>query len=436
MLTTVGLLGYGNVGAGVAKLIKTEGGLLSDKLGWPLRLAKCLVRDVTALRNFDFDAELLTTDPSQVVGNPEIQVVCELMGGLEPARTYILRALEAGQHVVTANKALLATHGLEIFKKAAEVNRDVMFEAAVAGAIPVIRTLKEGLTANRIQSLYGILNGTTNHIMTRMSKDALTFNQALAEAQQAGYAEADPTTDVEGLDAAHKLLLLSALAYGVLPKLNEIHIEGITKLDPIDFSFAAEFGYVIKLLAVSCLRNGQGPLEVRLHPTMLPADHLLAGVNGVLNAIMIRGHASGDIFLSGPGAGMMPTASSVVGDIIEVARSHQSIESSLRPPILGWRNLKSEAVMPMSEALLGYYLRLTVLDRPGVLSSISGVMGHYNISIAQVIQRGQNHQSGWVDLVLLTHKALESDLQKALKVTQDLETVRQVRLIRVEEFLP
>jgi homoserine dehydrogenase len=335
MITKIGLLGYGNVGAGVAKLVKTEGPLLGEKLGWPISLAKAVVRDLSAARCFASDPGLLTTDPHEVVGNPEIQVVCELMGGLEPARTLILEALSAGQHVVTANKALLATHGLEIFKKAAEANRDVMFEAAVAGAIPVIRILKEGLTANRIQSLYGILNGTTNHIITRMSKDALTFQEALSEAQAAGYAEADPSSDIDGLDAAHKLVLLSALAYGVLPKLEDIHVEGINSLEPIDFAFASEFGYVIKLLAVSCLHGGQGPLEVRLHPAMIRSGHLLAGVNGIMNAIMIRGHASGDIFLSGPGAGMMPTASSVVGDVIEAARSHKSLASTLRPPVLG-----------------------------------------------------------------------------------------------------
>ncbi|MDR0621780.1 MAG: homoserine dehydrogenase [Deltaproteobacteria bacterium] len=435
MLTTVGLLGYGNVGAGVAKLIKTEGTLIADKLGWPLKLAKCLVRNPKATRNFPPDPGLLTTDPRDVVGNPDIQVVCELIGGLEPARTLVLEALEAGQHVVTANKALLATHGLEIFKKANEVNRDVLFEAAVAGAIPVIRTLKEALTANRIQSLYGILNGTTNHIITRMSKDALTFKEALTEAQAAGFAEADPTADVEGHDAAHKLVLLSALAYGILPKLEDIHIEGITKLEPIDFAFATEFGYVIKLLAIAGLHNGQGSLEVRLHPAMLPAGHLLAGVNGVMNAVTIRGHASGDIFLSGPGAGMMPTASSVLGDVIEVARHHLSLESSLRPPILGWLNLKSDAVRPISETLLGYYLRLTVQDRPGVLSAISGILGQHNISIAQVIQRGQTELPGWVNLVMLTHQALENDLQKALDAARELPAVSDIRLIRVEESL-
>jgi homoserine dehydrogenase len=434
MQTKVGLLGYGNVGAGVAKLIQTEGGLIGDKIGWPLSIAKCLVRDTKVARSYPAEPGLLTTNPEEVIGNPNIQVVCELMGGLEPAKTYILRALESGQHVVTANKALLATHGMEIFSKATEVNRDVMFEAAVAGAIPVIRTLKEGLTANRIQSLYGILNGTTNHIITRMSKNSLTFQEALAEAQQAGCAEADPTADVEGHDATHKLILLSALAYGVLPRLENIHIEGITKLEPIDFSFAAELGYVIKLLAISCL-HGQGPLEVRLHPAMLPASHLLAGVSGIMNAIMIRGHASGDIFLSGLGAGMMPTASSVVGDIIEVARNHKFLESSLKPPILGWRHLKSETILPMAKSYLGYYLRFSVLDRPGVLSAISGILGRNNISIAQVIQKGQNPLTSWVDLVMLTHRALEHDLQTALEEVRHLETVRDTKLIRVEDSL-
>ncbi|MDR0354135.1 MAG: homoserine dehydrogenase [Deltaproteobacteria bacterium] len=435
MITNIGLLGYGHVGAGVAKLIKTESELLGDKLGWPIRLKKALVRDLSAARNFEPEPGLLTTNPDEVVGNPDIQVVCELMGGLEPARTYILKALEAGQHVVTANKALLATHGMEIINKAAEANRDVMFEAAVAGAIPVIRTLKEGLAANRIQSLCGILNGTTNYIITRMSQNNLSFEDALREAQEAGYAEADPAADVEGLDAAHKLALLSALAYGVLPKISEMHVEGITKLEPMDFAFAAEFGYVIKLLAVSSLHDAQGPLEVRLHPAMIPAGHLLAGVNGTMNAIMIKGHASGDIFLSGRGAGMMPTASSVVGDIVEVARTHQIVSSSLRPPLLGWRTLKNDVVMCMNEANLNYYLRFRVFDKPGVLSSISGVFGRHNISLAQVIQKSQSPKTDWVSLVVLTHKAKERDLLEALAELKTMDTIDDMRLIRVEEFL-
>ncbi|MDR1297546.1 MAG: homoserine dehydrogenase, partial [Deltaproteobacteria bacterium] len=422
MTTNIGLLGYGTVGSGVARLVKTEAELLRARLGWRISLKKALVRNLNSSRTFEAEPGVLTDDPDEIVGNPDIQVVCELMGGLEPARTYILRALEAGQNVVTANKALLATHGLEIFNKAAEVNRDVMFEAAVAGAIPVIRTLKEGLNANRIQKLYGILNGTTNHIITRMSQDGLTYEAALAEAQEAGYAEADPTSDVEGHDAAQKLALLSALAYGILPRLGDVHVEGVTALEPSDFFFASEFGYVIKLLAVSSLPDDQDKLEIRLHPAMIPSGHLLAGVGGVMNAVLVRGHASGDIFLSGRGAGMMPTASSVVADIIETARSHQIVASNLRPPLLGWKKMRDDNVRAMDEASLSYYLRLSVSDLPGVLSSISGVFGRHNISIAQVIQRGRTGADS-VDLVMLTHKSSERDLQAAVEEAKKMDVV-------------
>ena len=433
MITNVGLLGYGNVGAGVAKILNEEQALLASKLDWPVKLVKAVVRNLGAKRRFDPPEGLLSTNAADVVGNPGIEVVCELIGGIEPARTLILKALESGQHVVTANKALLAVHGREIFEKAAEVNRCVMFEAAVAGSIPVIRTLKEGLSANRVQSLYGILNGTTNHILTRMSQDLLTFDEALAEAQEAGYAEADPTTDVSGLDAAHKLSLLTALAYGILPEIKDIHVEGVTELEPLDLGLAAEFGYVVKLLAISSLTD-EGLLEVRLHPAMLPKSHLLAGVGGAMNAVMIRGHACGDIFLSGPGAGMMPTASSVVGDIIEVARSTRHSQSDRRPSPLGWESLKDGQIMPMSRTKAAYYVRFTVYDRPGVLSSISGIFGRQDISLAQVIQKSQNPQTGWVSLVVLTHEALESNLQTALKETRALEVVQDARVIRVEDF--
>jgi homoserine dehydrogenase len=435
MITNVGLLGYGTVGAGVAKIISLEDSLLSQKVGWPLRLAKAAVRDLAASRLFPPPPGLLTQDPYEVVGNPDIQVVVEVMGGLEPARTLILKALSSGQHVVTANKALLATHGREIFERADEAGREVMFEAAVAGAIPVIRTLKEGLAANSIQSLFGILNGTTNYILTRMDKDGLSFADALAEALAAGYAEADPTADVEGHDAAHKLILLTALAYGILPDMESIHTEGITGLEKEEFAFSAELGYVIKLLAVASLNPGDGRLEVRLHPAMLPKGHLLAGVSGVMNAVVIRGHASGDIFLSGAGAGMMATASSVVGDIIEIARGEGKLGAQ-RMPSLGWQSLKAETVKPIGEVRTGYYLRFTVYDRPGVLAAIAGVFSRHGISIAQVIQKGQDAQTGGVSLVILTHRALESSVLAALAETKTLEVLTApTRLLRVEDRL-
>jgi homoserine dehydrogenase len=429
----VGLIGLGTVGSGVAKIIMEEAEILAQKLGHDIKLAKVCVRDLNSPRNFSPPAGILTTNPEEIVGQPDIPVVVELMGGLEPARTLVLKALTSGQHVVTANKALLAVHGREIFAKAAETGREIKFEAAVAGAIPVIRTLKEGLPANRIQSISGILNGTTNHILTRMTRDGLTFQDALAEAQESGYAEADPTNDVEGFDAAHKLVLLTALAYGVLPQLADFHVEGITRLEPDDFSSAAEFGFVIKLLATSALDPG-GRLEIRLHPAMLPAKHLMAGVSGVMNAVMIRGHACGDIFLSGAGAGMMPTASAVVGDIIETSRDLQP-GAAPQVPALGWKHLQSWAVRPQDEIRLRYFLRFTVVDKPGVLSAISGILGKHSISIAQVIQKGSGPKRGGVTLVMLTHEAGEKNLQTALAETDKLDVLTApTRLIRVENL--
>jgi homoserine dehydrogenase len=431
----VGLLGLGTVGSGVAKIMLEDANLLTQKLGYDIRLAKVCVRNLNSTRNFSPPAELLTQDANDIIGQPNIPLVIELMGGLEPARTLVLKALDAGQHVVTANKALLAIHGREIFQKAAETGRAVKFEAAVAGAIPVIRVLKEALTANRIQSVFGILNGTTNHILTRMTQDKMTFQAALGEAQEHGYAEADPTNDVEGFDAAHKLLILTALAYGVQPQLADIHVEGVTQLEPADIAAAAEFGYVIKLLATSALDPKSGLLEIRLHPTMLPANSLMAGVNGVMNAVAIRGHACGDIFLSGAGAGMMPTASAVMGDVIEASRDLQPAASP-KVPALGWQNLQSWSVKPQDETQMAYFLRFTVIDKPGVLSAISGVLGRHDISLAQVIQKGHDKERGGVTLIILTHEAKEKNLLTSLREADELDCLTApTRLIRVENRL-
>jgi homoserine dehydrogenase len=434
MQINVGLLGYGTVGAGVAKIISLEDSLLSRKVGRPLKLAKAAVRDLSARRAFPAPPGLLTTDPREVVGNPDIQVVAEVMGGLEPARTLVLEALESGQHVVTANKAMLAVHGREIFEAAARSGREILFEAAAAGAIPVIRTLKEGLAANRIQSVSGILNGTTNYILTSMSRGGAAFADALREAQELGYAEADPTADVEGADAAHKLVLLTALAYGVLPSLGDVPAEGITRLEPLDFAFARQMGYVIKLLARAALDPEDGLLEVGLHPAMIPEGHLLAGVGGAMNAVMIRGHASGDIFLSGAGAGMMPTASAVVGDIIDVARL--AVSGQGKPsPSLGWHSLGAGILKPASEIRSRYYLRFSVHDRPGVLAAIAGALSRHEVSIAQVIQKEAGPGAQSVCLVMLTHSAPERAMSAALDEAGSLDCCRgRAKVIRVEDF--
>ncbi|MDR2200173.1 MAG: homoserine dehydrogenase [Deltaproteobacteria bacterium] len=430
----VGLLGYGTVGSGVAKILTLEGELLKEKIGRPLKLQAAAVRNLDAERAFPPPPGILTTDPYKIAGNPEIQVVVELMGGIEPARSLILRALESGQHVVTANKALLAEKGDEIFQAARKSGRELAFEAAVAGAVPVIRTLKEGLAANRVQSVFGILNGTTNYILSAMTQDGTSYGEALAAAQRLGYAEADPTFDVEGLDAAHKLVLLTALAYGTLPKVEDVHAEGITGLEPTDFAFARELGYVIKLLATAALSPEDGGVEARLHPAMIPRGHLLAGVSGAMNAVMIRGHASGDIFLSGAGAGMMPTASAVVGDIVDVARTGKNGSSPFRPS-LGWHSLKAGGVRDVLETRTAHYVRFSVSDRPGVLSAISGAFGRHGISIARVIQKGRDPKSGAVTLVLLTHRAMERDIRKALEETAAFEALTApAKRIRVEEL--
>jgi homoserine dehydrogenase len=431
------MLGYGTVGAGVAWIMFGQGELLSQKVGHPLRLVKAVVRDLAAKRDNPPPLGFLTDDPLEVVGNPDIQVVVEVMGGIEPARSLILRALESGQHVVTANKALLATHGRELFDTAAAHGRELNFEAAAAGAIPVIRTLKEGLAANRIRSVFGILNGTTNYILDLMTKDrthSVPYEAHLKAAQDLGYAEADPTMDVDGTDAAQKLVLLTALAYGTLPTVDDVRPEGITRLEPLDFVFADELGYVIKLLAMANLPKEGGRLEVRLKPTMIPKEHLLAGVPGAMNAVMIRGHAAGDIFLSGAGAGMRPTASAVVGDIIDTAKVGATGHPSAQPS-LGWHGIKAEGILPPGESRTRHFLRFTVRDLPGVLSAISGILGRHGISIAQVIQRGSGPEGAPVTLVMLTHTAKEKDVEEALVEASRLDALTAgTRRVTVEDF--
>ncbi len=431
---TVGLLGCGNVGAGAARMLLEDGDFIGRKLGRSLRLAKIAVRDLKSRRLFAPPPELMTADPYEIVGNPDVQVVVEVMGGLEPARSLLLKALASGQHVVTANKALLATHGREIFAAAAANKALVLFEAAVAGGIPVIRAMKEGLAANRIRHFFGILNGTSNYILSRMTAEGLDFEAALAAAQKAGFAEADPTFDVEGVDAAHKLIILTALAYGVLPDLADIHVEGISRLTKDDIAFARELGFTIKLLALAS-RDAEGRLEARLHPAMLPRNSLLAGIGGAMNAVHVAGHAVGDILLTGPGAGMMPTASSVLADLMETARA-MGTGGEVRVPPLGWPSLSDEPLKPMEEVKSAFYLRFTVRDKPGVLASLAGIFAENGISIAQLIQKSAAPGEEAVPLVMLTHEALERDMKSALAKADKLEAVLSpTMLIRVENRL-
>ena len=432
--TTVGIIGWGTVGSGAIKILLEDRDLIVQKLGWPVVLKKVADLDLTTPRPVHLDPELLTQDASEIINDPEIDIVVELIGGYEPARTFILEAIAAGKHIVTANKALLAVHGREIFEAAARNGVDVLFEASVGGGIPIIRSLKEGLVANHINYFFGILNGTSNYILTKMTEEGMEFGQALKEAQEQGFAEADPTFDVEGIDAAHKLAILVALAYGYGVEFNDIYVEGISRLDPLDISFAAEFGYEVKLLAIS---SKQGNLvEARLHPAMVPKGHLLTEVRGPFNAIHINGHAVGDLLFYGAGAGMMPTASAIVGDITELARSISSGAKG-RVPALAWNEVGGNGMTlkPMEEVVTTYYFRFSALDSPGVLSKISGVLGAHGISISAVIQKGREIH-GAVPIVMLTHEAKEAHVRAALAEMDQLGVLRdKTVLIRVEDRL-
>jgi homoserine dehydrogenase len=429
----LGLIGFGTIGSGVVKLLQQSGELIEKRLGAKLVLKKIADLDIVTPRVVPVKKDLLTTDAKVILNDPDIHIIIELMGGYEPARSFILAAMRKKKHVVTANKALLATYGNEIFQ-AAERNRvDIGFEASVGGTIPVIKTLKESLVANRIKSIFGIMNGTSNYILTKMTDEGKAFDVVLKEAQALGFAEADPTFDIEGVDAAHKLAITLSLAYGKKVNLNDLYCEGISGISQQDIEFAKELGYRIKLLAIAI--SHEKAVEARLHPTMIPFDHLLASVNGNFNAFHITGDAAGSVFLYGQGAGMMPTASAVMSDIVDISRQLLKGVSGCVPS----RSLREKIIedihlMPFDDIETNYYFRFSAVDQPGVLSKISGILGKYNISIASVIQKGRKQGGGAVSVVMTTHKAREKDVQKALHEIDRLAIVQgKTILIRIED---
>ncbi len=429
----VGLIGFGTVGTGVVRLLKENRDIIKARLGADLILRRIADLDLERDRGIPIEPGLLVRDASAILEDPEISIVIELMGGEEPARTFILRALERGKHVVTANKALLASRGNEIFDAAQRKGVDVAFEGSVAGGIPIIRCLKEGLAANRILRIQGIVNGTSNYILTEMTERGEDFNVVLAEAQRMGYAEADPTLDVEGIDAAHKLSILVALAYGAPIQLDGIYVEGISRIEPLDISFALELGYKIKLLALS--KNEGEEMEARVHPTMVPMGSPMSTVDGVYNALHIEGDAVGSTFYYGMGAGMMPTASAVVSDLMELARNILKGVSQRVPSLSHqWEGLRPPRLKPMEEVVTNYYLRFSALDRPGVLAAISGVLAKHGISILSVVQKGRRVAGGEVPIVMMTHEAKECGIKNALQEIEALPvTVGRTQLIRVED---
>ena len=416
----IGLLGIGTVGGGVLKIYEQHRVDLEARAGCALKLVAVAARDVTAPRPGLALADWpLTDNPDRVLDDPAVALVIEAIGGLEPARSYVLRALQAGKAVVTANKALLAVHGPELFDAARRRGVLFGFEAAVAGGVPIIGALRDGLAANRILALRGIVNGTSNFILTKMTEEGRAFDEILREAQALGYAEADPTLDVEGIDAAHKLQILASLAFRTAVDFKDIHTEGISRLLPDEIANARELGYRIKLLAIAKARDGA--LEVRVHPTMIPATSPLAAVSGAFNAIFVSGDAAGDQMFYGRGAGQMPTASAVWSDAIDIARriAHGHVAVAEDFPLGGGARLR---LRPIGEIRSAYYLRVTAQDRPGVLAQVAGILGRHDISIASVIQKGRGHQAA-VPMVMMTHEAAERDMQGALTEIDRLAVV-------------
>jgi homoserine dehydrogenase len=429
----IGLIGLGTVGSGVATILKEKEKGLQAQVGRRLALKRIAELNPERARELGIPEAMLTIRAEDILEDPEIQIVIELIGGIEPAQTFIRRALLAGKHVVTANKALLAEAGNELFQTAQEQGRHIGFEASVCGGIPIILALRQGLVANEIESIFGIMNGTSNFILSRMTEEGQPYQQALEEAQKLGYAEADPTLDVEGHDTAHKLAIIMHLAYGLPMDLKVIHTEGITRITPLDLAFAREFGYRVKLLAIC--RKENGLVEARVHPTMIPVGHMLSNVSGAYNALFIHGDAVGDILLYGLGAGMMPTGSAVVSDLVDIGRninqgiSRRILRSSVSPEERG----APLGVKPFEEIETHYYCRISALDRPGVLSRVSGILSEHQISIASVIQKGRD-QEGAVPIVMMIHKAREKAVQEAIGRIDQLPFVTdRTMIIRVED---
>jgi homoserine dehydrogenase len=415
----VGLLGCGNVGGALVDLVTSDAESIAERTGVRLEIVRALVRDLGKERAVD--RARLTDDPAQVATAPDVDVVVEVMGAVEPARSLILDALKAGKPVVTANKELIAAVGPELFDAAATAGVDLLFEAAVAGGIPLIRPLRESLAGERIIRVMGIVNGTTNYILTRMTEEGATYSDALAEAQQLGYAEPDPTADVEGFDAAAKAAIVASIAFGVAVGTGDVHREGISGLTSADIAFADQLGFVVKLLAIAESTDGQ--VAVRVHPAMVPKTHPLASVRGSFNAVFIEGEAVGDLMLYGRGAGGLPTASALLGDLLDAAHNLRAGGTG-RALVLG-----SAVIRPIAELLSQYYLSIDVLDRPGVLSAVAGVFGEHGVSIRSMVQEGLGDEAR---LIFMTHTARERDVQATIAGLRELAAVDRIgSLLRV-----
>ncbi len=409
----VGLLGLGNVGSGVVKLLAENAPAIEARLGARVVVRKIAVQKAEKSRLVDVDKKLLTTDAKAVIDDPAVEIVIELIGGDDPARQLLMRAIESRRHVVTANKLLLAKHGDEIFAAAEKRGVDIYYEAAVCGGIPIIRTLREGLASDRIEEIYGIVNGTSNFILSTMTDEGKPFAEVLAAAQEAGYAESDPALDVDGGDAAQKLAILMMLCFGSRIRLEDIYVEGIRDLTPLDFAYAERFGYVIKPLVIA--RNHADGMEARVHPTMVPRRWMLASVAGVNNAVYVSSYALGQSMYYGRGAGMMPTAMAVVSDVIELSRNILG-GSSGRLPLRSFRSMADRPIRDIGKLKSRYYFRFSVLDRPGVLAQLAGILGEHEISIEQVVQEGVRDPNRPATVVMVSHLAQEKHVRDSLAI--------------------
>ncbi|NOY62277.1 MAG: homoserine dehydrogenase [Gammaproteobacteria bacterium] len=430
----VGLLGMGTVGGGTVTVLSRNASEIARRAGRGIQVVQAAVRDLSRARGSDSEGIALTSDPFAVVDNPEVDVVVELIGGYDLARELVLKAIANGKHVVTANKALIAVHGNEIFAAAQKRGVTVAFEAAVAGGIPIIKAVREGLAANRIEWLAGIINGTGNFILTEMRDNGSDFADVLAEAQRLGYAEADPTFDVEGIDAAHKLTILASIAFGVPLQFDKVYTEGITQISRDDVHYAEQFGYRIKHLGIA-RRTEQG-IELRVHPTLIPERRLIANVDGVMNAVLVKGDAVGPTLYYGAGAGAEPTASAVVADLVDVART-LTTDPENRVPHLAFQpdTLSDLPILPMASVETAYYLRMSAADRPGVLADVTRILGERNISIEAMLQKEPAAGESNVPIIMLTQRVLERQMNEALERIEALPAVSgSVMRIRLESL--
>ena len=431
----IGLLGIGTVGSGTFTVLKRNQEEIARRAGREIVIKIIADRDIDKARKIvGDDGILITSDANEVVTHPDVDIVVELIGGYTTAKELTLKAIENGKHVVTANKAMLASHGTEIFSAAEKQGVMVAFEAAVAGGIPIIKALREGLTANRIEWIAGIINGTGNFILSEMRSKGLSFDTVLEQAQELGYAEADPTFDIEGIDAAHKISIMASIAFGIPIQFDKVYTEGITKLTGEDISYAEELGYRIKLLGIT-KKTSKG-IELRVHPTLIPSRRLIANVEGVMNAVVVKGDAVGPTLYYGPGAGAEPTASAVVADLVDVTRMH-TVDPKQRVPHLGVQpNLLLDIpILPMEEVETSYYLRLQALDRPGVLADITCILAELEISIDAMVQKEPKKDEEQVDIIVLTHLSIEKNINAAIAKIEELTSVMgKITRIRLEEL--